>query len=150
MKRLFVYLVVMTWMFAQMDWQPIHYAWWHDGRWPAYAGNWQRWTTVRTMAALILCPPCAALAENYYYVLMEKDAGTEEQAAILKAKYTHNPINPHGNWSFYWGQGEGREWRRVGMLSWWLWWLPYIVIWWQFAKRFFITERLKFKLTRRK
>lgn len=131
MKKLFVYIILMTWLLANMDWQPIHYAWWHNGQWPAWAlGSFGAWSNVRTVAALVLCPPCGALAENYYYVLMEIEAGEEEQAAVLKGKpYTHNPINPHGDFSFYWGQGEGREWRRVSMLSFYLWWLPYTVLW---------------------
>ena len=139
MKRLLVYIVLVTWILANMDWQPIHWQWWHHGQWPAWAlGNFQNWSAVRTVVAMVLCPPCGALAENYYYVLMEKDAGTEEQAGVLKAYYTHNPLNPHGNWSFYWGQGEGREWRRVSMLTFYLWWLPYTLIWWHFAKRYFL------------
>lgn len=137
MKKLGVYIILMTWLFANMDWQPIHYAWWHNGAYPLF--GWGQWAVMRTIAALVFCPPCGALAENYYYVLLEHDAGTEEQAAVLKGKpYTHNPFNPHGDWSFYWGQGEGREWRRVSMLSWYLWWTPITVIWWQFAKRFFV------------
>src|SRR5688572_3808370 len=99
-KRLFVYLVVMTWLFTQMDWQPIHYAWWHNGQYPAYAQSWQAWSNVRTWTARIVCPPCGALAENYYYVLMEIEAGEEEQSAVLPVGHKYNPINPHGDWSF--------------------------------------------------
>jgi len=129
--RKIAYVILVTVLLANMDWQPIHYQWWHNGQWPSWAlGNFQNWSLLRTATAMILCPPCGAMAENYYYVLMEHDAGEEEQAAVLKAEYSHNPINPHGDWSFYWGQGEGRPWRRVGMLSFYLWWLPYTVIWW--------------------
>lgn len=130
MKKLLVYIVLMTWLFARMDWNPIHYAWWHYGDYPAYAQNWQTWGNVRLWAARILCPPCGALAENYYYVLMEVEAGDEEQASVLQEEYSHNPINPHGDWSFYWGQGDGQPWRRVSMLSFYLYWLPYTIIWW--------------------
>lgn len=128
--KLFVYIVLMTWLLTEMDWQPIHYAWWHHGQYPEYARDWQTWAGVRLWSARILCPPCGALAENYYYVLMEIEAGDAEQAGVLPVGWTHNPINPHGDWSFYWGQGEDQPWRRVSMLSFYLYWLPYTVIWW--------------------
>lgn len=130
LKRLIPYVILMTWLLAQMDWQPIHYAWWHYGQYPAYARDWQTWSGVRMWTARILCPPCGALAEQYYYVLMEIEAGSAEQADVLPAGHQHNPLNPHGDWSFYWGQGEGAEWRRVSMLAFYLYWLPWSVAWW--------------------
>jgi len=130
MKKLLVYIILMTWLFAMMDWLPIHHAWWHYGEYPSYAGNWQRWSMVRMWMARILCPPCAPLAENFYYVLMEVEAGDTEQAGVLSVDYNHNPINPHGDWSFYWGQGAGQPWRRVSMLSFYLYWLPNTILWW--------------------
>jgi hypothetical protein len=128
-KRLFVYVVLMTWLLALLDWKPIHYAWWHYGEYPAYARDWQTWTNVRMWTSRILCPPCAPLAENYYYVLMEVEAGTDEQRDVLQAEYSGNPVAPHG-YKFYWGQGDGQAWRPVSMLSLYLYWLPSSVIWW--------------------
>jgi hypothetical protein len=136
-KRLFVYVVLVTWILANMDWQPIHYAWWHHGQFPEYARDWQTWTSVRMWTARILCPPCGALSENYYYALMEIEAGDDEQAGVLPVGWTHNPANPHGDWMFRWGQGDARPWRRVSMLSFYLYWLPWTVIWWPLAGRFF-------------
>lgn len=137
-KRLLVYIILCTWLLANMDWKPIHYAWWHYGQWPSWAaGSWVNWNRIRFVTAILLCPPCGALAENYYYVLMEIEAGTEEQAGVLPVGWKHNPVNPHGDWMLRWGQGEGRPWRRVSMLAFYLYWLPYTVIWWLVAGRFF-------------
>lgn len=130
MKRWLFYIILMTWVFAMMDWKPVHYAWWHNGKYPAYAQNWQAWSQIRYMATLILCPPCGALAENFYYVLMEIEAGETEQNGVLPVGWTHNPINPHGDWMFRWGQGENRPWREVSMLSFYLYWLPPSMVWW--------------------
>ena len=108
---------------------------------PAYRVEEEAWSNVRMWTARIVCPPCGALAENYYYVLMEVEAGEEEQSAVLPVGHNHNPINPHGDWAFRWGQGEGRAWRRVSMLSFYLYWLPYTVIWWIFVKDLFYLRR---------
>ena len=129
-KRLLIYVVLVTSILARMDWKPIHYAWWHYGQYPDYARTWLQWTDIRVWAARVLCPPCGALAENYYYALMDVEAGEAEQAGVMPTGWTHNPINPHGDWSFRWGQGAGQPWRRVSMLSFYLYWLPYTVAWW--------------------
>ena len=134
MKKLFVYIVLMTALLARMDWQPIHEQWWSNGVWPAWAlGSFTRWSPVREWTAKILCPPCGALAENYYFVLMEIEAGTDEQNSVLPVHYS-NPLAPDG-FRFWWGQGTGREWRPVSMLAWYLYWLPYTVLWWELYAR---------------
>src|SRR5688572_26992909 len=115
LERLFILLVIGTAAFAYMDWYPIHYQWWHNGKWPEWAaGDFQGWSAVRSNLGTFICPPCAAMAENYYFVYFEIQAGTEEQAALLKAPYSGNPLLPDGP-RFWWGQGPDREWRPVSM-----------------------------------
>jgi hypothetical protein len=130
LKRLLALLVIGTAAFAYMDWYPIHYQWWDNGQWPEWAaGNFQSWSAVRSNLGTYVCPPCAAMAENYYFVYFEVQAGTEEQAALLKAPYSGNPLLPDGP-RFWWGQGPDRESRPVSMLAWYLYWLPNTVLWW--------------------
>ena len=123
-----MYLV--TGLLAYMDFAPIHSQWWHNGKWPDWAlGSFNKWSPVREWTGRILCPPCAAMAENGYFVIMDLWAGTKEQAAILPVHYSGNPIAPDG-FRYWWGQGAGREWRPVSMLSWYLfhgWWT---IVWW--------------------
>lgn len=129
-RRVTVYVILVTWLLAMMDWAPIHASWWNYGQWPAWAGSsFSQWTAVRHWAGLILCPPCAALAENYYFALFEVEAGQDEQHDLLQAPYSGNLILPDGP-RFWWGQGPGRPWRPVSMLSWYLYWLPPSVLWW--------------------
>lgn len=132
-RRVFVYIVLMTALFAYLDWWPIHRAWWSNGQWPLLV-DFSTWARVRAWAGTLLCPPCAALAENFYYALMEVEAGEEEQYDILlsHARYSENPLLPDVAYGarYWWGQGEGRPWRPVSMLAWYLYWLPRTVLWW--------------------
>lgn len=128
-SRLFVYIVIVTSILARWDWQAIHDRWWNYGQWPNYAANYSAYMQARQWAGIVLCPICLPLAENYYFVLMEIEAGTEEQNSVLPVPYSGNPLFPDGA-RYWWGQGEGREWRPVSMLALYLYWLPTSVIWW--------------------
>jgi hypothetical protein len=113
-----------------MDWLPIHQSWWNNGRWPAWAGqDFREWSEVRRWTALLFCPPCAAFSENYYFALMIVEAGEDEQDALHPMPYSGNPLLPDGP-KFWWNQGEGRDWREVSMVGWYLYWLPPTVLWW--------------------
>jgi len=127
--RVLVYVVLGTAILARMDWAPIHYAWWHEGSRPAYAANYPAWMGFRSTLGTVLCPICIPLAENFYFVYFEVEAGTEEQQAVLKAPYSGNPLLPDGP-RYWWGQGADRPWRPVSMLAWYLYWLPQTVLWW--------------------
>ena len=122
-KRLAVLLILGTAILAQMDWQPIHYQWWHNGQWPSWAGeNFQQWSSVRTNLGTFVCPPCAALAEPYYFSLLLIEAGSDEQAAVLKV-----PADLQNVW---WGQGPDRPWRPVPWVAWFAYWVPKTTLWW--------------------
>jgi hypothetical protein len=129
LSRVLIYVALGTAILAEMDWQPIHYQWWHYGQLPGYAQNYSGWMGLRSTIGTVLCPPCLALSENAYYVLMENEAGTEEQQAVLKVPYSGDPLLPAGPYSWR-GQGPGRPWRPVSLLSWYLYWLPATVLWW--------------------
>lgn len=140
-RRFSVYIVLVTWLLAMMDWAPIHHQWWNYGEWPGWAGqDFRQWTAVRRWAGLVLCPPCAALAENYYFALMEVEAGTAEQRDVLQAPYSGSPTRPDGP-RFWWGQGPGSPWRTVSMEAWYLYWLPPSVLWWTLVGDLFALRR---------
>jgi hypothetical protein len=136
-KRLFIYLVLVTRLFAWMDWAPIHqsYLRYNDWRHASVDGWWAEWSAFRYRAALILCPPCAAFAEHYYFVFFELEAGLAERDDLLLKhipdSYEYEGVlSPSG---FWWGQGgpdNSNPWKRVSLLSWYLYWLPYTIIWW--------------------
>ncbi len=130
MKRVAVYVVLMAYLLAWLDWGSVHCAWWNYGEWcPQYGASFQAWSVTRQRLAL-LSPASAPLAENLYYVLMEVQAGEAEQAAVLPVGYSGNPFNPTGRWSHRWGQGEGAPWREVSMVSLYLYWVPATLVWW--------------------
>ena len=123
LKRLFTLLVLGTAAFANMDWKPIHEQWWSNGRWPAWAlGDFTRWSQVRSTLGTIVCPPCYALAEPYYFSLLNVEAGTDEQAGVLKV--------PADLENVYWGQGPDRPWRPIPWIAWFAYWLPHTILWW--------------------
>lgn len=126
-KRVFVFVALMTSLLAWMDWSPLHYQWWHNGEWPAWAGqNFQQWAQLRATIARYVCPPCGALAEQYYFSLWEVEAGPEERAALLPVRYD-NPVLPDGP-RVWWKAGT--EWYPVSLVAWYLYWLPQTVAWW--------------------
>jgi hypothetical protein len=128
--RVLVYVILGTWLLAMMDWLPIHQSWWNNGHWPEWAGqNFREWSEVRRWTALYFCPPCAAFSENFYFALMIVEAGEDEQNAVHPMPYSGNPLLPDGP-KFWWSQGQGREWREVSMIGWYLYWLPPSVLWW--------------------
>ncbi len=132
-KRLFVYIVLVTVLFARMDFNPIHSSYLAYGKFPnedVYQW-WPSWSAFRTVVSKVFCPPCAALAEHYYFVLFEVEASTfEQQDLLLKHAPYDGILSPNG---FWWGQGgedNSNEWKRVSLLAWYLYWLPYTVLWW--------------------
>ena len=139
-RRFSVYVLLVTWLLARWDWQAIHDRWWNYGAWPSYAENYSAYMQARQWVGVMLCPICLPFAENYYFVLMEVEAGTEEQASVLPVHYSGNPLLPDGP-RYWWGQGEGREWRPVSMLALYLYWLPATVIWWLVVGDWFALRR---------
>lgn len=127
--RAIVYIGIVTWILAMMDWLPIHRSWWNDGNWPAWAGkDFQQWSEVRRWVALIACPPCGAFSENFYFALMAVEAGEDEQHAVHPMPYSGNPLLPDGA-RFWWSQGDGRPWREVSMVAWYMYWAPPSLLW---------------------
>lgn len=132
LKRLFIYLILVTVLFARMDFNPIHYSYINHGKFPnedVYRW-WKPWTTFRGVVGKIFCPPCAALAEQYYFVLFEIEASTYEQKDLL---LKHAPYDGILSPNIYWGQGgedNSNPWKKVSLLAWYLYWLPYTVLWW--------------------
>ena len=137
-KRLFIYLVLITAIFARMDWNPIHASYIKYGKFPnpeVYQW-WPHWSAFRTIVSKVFCPPCAAFAEQYYFVFFEIEASTYEQNDLLlkHAPYSGNLLKPSPDGYFmWWGQGgedNSNPWKKISLLAWYLYWLPYTVLWW--------------------
>ena len=132
-KRLFVFIVLVTVLFARLDFNPIHQSYLTYGKFPHESVHewWPRWSAFRTVLSKYVCPPCAVLAEHYYFVLFEVEASTyEQQDLLLKHAPYDGILSPNG---FSWGQGgedNSNEWKQVSLLAWYLYWLPYTVLWW--------------------
>lgn len=151
-KKLFIYIVLVTVVFAHLDFDKIHQSYLKYGKFPNKSVDvwWPAWSTMRYNLALFLCPPCGAFAEHYYFVLFEVEAGIDEQNELL---FSHIPpgnyegvLSLHG---FWWGQGgenNSNPWKRVSLLSWYLYWLPYTVIWWWLYAGDIFNGRLPFWL----
>ena len=126
----------MTTIFARMDWNPVHQSYMRFGKFPnedVYRW-WPSWTAFRGIVGKVFCPPCAALAEHYYFVFFEIEASTDEQGDLLlnHAPYSGNLLKPDGFY-MWWGQGgedNSNPWKKVSLLAWYLYWLPYTVLWW--------------------
>lgn len=136
LKKLFIYIVLVTVMFAHLDFDKIHQSYLQYGHWPDKSVDawWPSWSAMRYNLALFFCPPCGALAEHYYFVLFELEAGIDEQNDLL---LSHTPagsyegvLSLHGFWYGQGGENNSNPWKRVSLLSWYLYWLPYTVLWW--------------------
>lgn len=140
-KRLFVYVLLVTVLFARMDWNPIHSSYLRHGHFPneeVYVW-WNNWSMVKDVTGKVFCPPCKMLAEPYYFVFFEIEASSVEQKELLHAPY--EGIFASG---FWWGQGgenNSNPWKFISWSAWFLYWLPYTVVWWIFVKDFFYLRR---------
>lgn len=135
-RNIIIYLILFTHIFALMDWRPIHSSFIKYGDWPDKSVDawWPRWSAFRTIVSKTICPPCVALAEHYYFVLFEIEAGHAEQADLL---LKHIPEGSYegvvSSKGFWWGQGgedNSNPWKLVSLPAWWLYWLPYTMYWW--------------------
>lgn len=136
-KRLFVYIVLVTTLFARMDWDAIHHSYvkYNDWPHPSVETWWADWSAFRYNTALVFCPPCAALAEHYYFVFFEIEGSLAEREDLLLKHipegYEYEGVLAPGG--FWWGQGgedNSNEWKHISLLSWYLYWLPYTIVWW--------------------
>lgn len=147
-KRLFIFTVLVTALFARLDWNPIHHSYLKYNDWPHSSVGlwWQRWQDFRYVVSHVVCPPCAALAEHYYFVFFEIEGSLAERDDLL-LKHIPSGYEYEGVLSqngFWWGQGgedNGNQWKRVSLVAWYLYWLPYTVIWWLVVGDLFYLRR---------
>lgn len=141
-KRLITFIILVTALFARLDWYPIHASYVQYGTFPHESVHtwWNKWSAFRYQLSW-LCPPCAAFAEHYYFVYFEIEGGLDEQQDLLLKHIPEGAyegvISQHG---FWWGQGgedNSNPWKRVSLLSWYLYWLPYTIIWWLVVRKVF-------------
>lgn len=143
-KKLIYFIVLVTVLFARLDWNPIHSSYLKYNDWPHESVDswWPRWSAFRFWLSVIVCPPCAALAEHYYFVLFELEAGLAEREDLLlkhipRGHKYEGVLSPSGFWLGQGGPDNSNQWKNVSLLAWYLNWLPYTLVWWLFAERFF-------------
>jgi hypothetical protein len=137
LERLIIFIFFFTVIFARMDWNPIHasYIKYNDWPHPSVETWWHKWALVKDVAGYVICPPCKALAEHYYFVLFEMEAGIAERDDLL---LKHIPagheyegvLSPSGFWMGQGGEDNSNEWKLVSLSAWWLYWLFPTIIWW--------------------
>jgi len=135
MKRLLIYIVLMTNLITVMDWKPQHYEF-VNGHPPAFDKHAQPEQSLRWFTSAILCPPCAVLNEQYIFAYMEMDATPEEISSYFPEPYTGNPINPFGDWTLYFNG------KKMSLIAFYLYYLPHVLIWWLVVGRLFRPNRL--------
>lgn len=134
-RRIVLYIVFLSALFAAMDFTPIHLSYLKYGHFPDKSVDtwWPSWSAFRYDAAMIFCPICAGFAEHLYFVPFELlTSENEKQDLLLK----HTPpgsyegiLSPSG---FWWGQGgpdNSNPWKRISLLDFWMYWIPPAVIW---------------------
>ena len=129
MKKLVLYLLVMTWLFSLLDWKVIQTTRLNRPEWTDWMHAHERqYAFVTRGLELALCAPCLAFKPILSDALMRVEASREQQAAITHA--------PRPDWlGFYHLVKRGDSWTFVSWLSWFLYWLPVSVVWWLLWRR---------------
>ena len=127
--------VLMAWLFALLNWKVVHLTRWIYPEWKEWMHAHERdYAAIMRTAQVVLCLPCIALEPIFFNALMRVEASAEESAAL-----THAPeMNMRG---FYRLMRRGEAWTFISWWDWFVYWIPPSLLWWQFAKRFFMDYR---------
>lgn len=130
MKKIFVYILIFSWLFAFIDWKVIHVTRWTRPEYKDAMHNAERtYALVTRTAETILCAPCMALKPVFLETMKRVEASQEEQDAI-----THAPaMNAQG---FYQLPERGMSWTFVPWGLWLIYWSAPSVLWFVVIKRF--------------
>jgi len=132
--KLLSYVLLLSWLFALLDWKTVHVTRWTHPEWKDWMhANERRYANVTSIIEPVLCMPCMALKPIFYAALMGVEASQEEQDAI-----THAPEPTR--FGFYHLVDRQTSHTFVSWLAWFGYWLVPSLIWWRFSKRFFIGD----------
>ena len=130
MKKVLLYILIMSWLFTALDWKIVHATRWTHPEWKDWMHAHEKpYMYITQPLEIILCTPCIALKPIFYEAMKNVEAGQVERDSI-----THAPdISIYG---FYHLVERGQPWTFVPWWSWFLYWLSPSVVWWFFIKRF--------------
>lgn len=123
-KHLFLYIVIMTWLFAFLDWKIVRFT---RLQHPALV-EWMHthelhYARITRSAELILCAPCLPLKPIFGEALLRVETSQEEQTAIVHAPFWNKD-------GFYHLAKRGDSWTFVSWRDWFVYWFPVTLVWW--------------------
>lgn len=129
MKKVLIYILFMSWLFAGLDWKVIHLTRWSRREWL----NWMHahettYVWITRPLETVLCTPCMALKPIWLEAFKRAEASREEQASV-----THSP-SPTVR-GFYHLPVRGESWTFVPWTAWILVWLPPSMVWFIFSRK---------------
>lgn len=133
-RRLFFYVVLMSWLFAFLDWKSVHVTRWTHPHWKEWMHTHERrYANITRSVEPVLCTPCMALKPVFYHAMFSVEASKEEQEHI-----THAPLpNREG---FYHLVDRQTSWTFIPWAAWFLYWLAPSLVWLKLTRRFFRNE----------
>lgn len=118
-----LYILVMTFLFALLDWETVHLTRWVHREWMDWMHQHEKaYALITGPLEFVLCSPCVALKPVFYDALMRVGASQEEQEAL-----THAP--PASLAGFYHLPERGYSWTFVPWSAWFLYWLVPSAVW---------------------
>lgn len=123
MRHLLPYILLMSFLFALLDWKVIEVTRFQHPEWKEWMHSHETvYSNVIYSLEYVLCAPAMALKPIFYYAAVSTQASQEQQEAILHA--------PKPDWTgFYHLPVRGQSWTFVSWLDWFVYWLPQSIIW---------------------
>jgi hypothetical protein len=121
--RMSVYIVVMSFIFALLDWSVISTTRLQNREWLDWMHSHEKqYQVVTQVIEYTLCTPALALKPIFYHSIVSSVASQEQQASIL-----HVP-KPDLK-GFYHLLVRGESWTFVSWTAWFIYWLPQAILW---------------------
>lgn len=132
MKRLFLYILICSYLFALLDWQTVHITRWTNREWLEWMhAHEKHYVMIVRPIEYILCTPAMAFKPIFFEGFKRAKASQEEQDAITH----HPPMDIRG---FYQLHSRSTSWTFTPWWAWFLYWTIPSYLWWKFISRHFI------------
>jgi hypothetical protein len=121
--RILIYIIVMSFIFALLDWKVISITRLQSREWLDWMHSHEKQYQVLTQAVEYgLCTPALALKPIFYYSIVSSVASQEQQDSILHAP---KPTLQ----GFYLLPVRGDAWTFVPWTAWFIYWIPQAILW---------------------
>lgn len=135
MKKYIVYILTMSYLFALLDWKVIYLTRFTHREWMDWMHTHEvQYSMLVRPIEYVLCTPALAIKEHFYLAIVGTQATKEEQDSIIHFDYSGNPLLPDGPY-FWLLINRQSGWKKVSMVSWYLSWLPKILLWFVFIHK---------------